>query len=345
MPDLAVRPDVATTTADTEPAAAPVGKGTLTGFPSVDQGALCAQPQNAELPGCFLDAVGRAELLRLLDGGLFTATNNLSFAIGQERVDILTGAKPEEAQALKLFLRGVLLAAGGSVFESAVTDSVEWAIARGIPGLAGKISARVAGPIAKAWLSQAVAKTRVEDAAWQTYGVNADGKDGEAEHAYGMQEQIKPMVDELQVSAPSMLTDAGLAAVAHGFRDMTAHSVRAYRDRVRERMDGFKRNMINDMGRMATRSRREGQEANVEEIHRGRLVWATGFGSRRLAVFTGAGEGQFKKFIEDDWVELALQMFRLRTGAEPEEVKLPETVSSGIRDESAWVARFLGGAQ
>lgn len=313
-----------------------------TGFGLIDRGPLCEQPGTQDLPGCNLNEHQRTRMIAILNMAAGTAMDNFVFALQTRRIELLTASGP-----------------GWGFFEQMLFDVTSGVVAGAIiKGALGVVRRGAAKMAETSWDSMTLRLANVDEKAIKGLYVTASrsvrsdlkhrrtalppGNNGKAAFLEGIQHGIKPFLDDMASNAPANWDDDTLVAVAHGYQDLDVHGTEAYGGVIDGLIAGYDRNQLDDVGMTASHGKRVGQDFADEEFQRGRLAWVSGLGqTRRLGLFEGTRGDKLIKFIESDYAQLAIELFRSRTGAEPGEETLPPALHETMGADRAWLDSFL----
>lgn len=321
--------------------------GPATGFPIIDEKPLCEQEGQESASGCKLTESDRTRLLVVLQTGLITAMDNYRDAIQDARIEKLTTTEH-----------------GWGFLEEFLFYSLTGPLIGAATRAAMKVAMRGAAKMAETsfdTLTLQIAK--LDEKTVQGIFTNAsrglrthlkagrtglpEGNNGKAAFLQQMREGIKPFIDHMVAAAPTQWDDDAFVAIAHGYHDTEEHSVANYASYLNTKLASFDENRLDDVGQTKTTSKRIGQDWGEEEIERGRLVWVNGK-QKKLALFSGRGGGHnFQRFIDPEWEQLALQLYRDRKGQEPDEMTM-DGFRSNVRvgqeiEEPSWLDGLLGG--
>jgi hypothetical protein len=171
-----------------------------------------------------------------------------------------------------------------------------------------------------------------------------EGNAGKAVFLQRLREGIKPFIDHMIKVAPTQLNDDALVALAHGYHDAAEHSGAAYASYIEEKLASFDDNQLDDVGRKKIDG--EGPGFEVMENQRARLVWIQD-GKRRLAIFGGRSAQDFVRWVDPEWIDLAVSLYRDRADKEPDEMTIDAFRSSvrigdSTKADAAWLDSFLG---
>jgi hypothetical protein len=175
----------------------------------------------------------------------------------------------------------------------------------------------------------------------KTLQSEVDGRDpgaaGKARFLQLVRAGIKPMEDALIHTAPTMLDDAGLAALTHAFSSENGeHSVDGYRAHIEDLLARYDADQIDQVG--VTTAYRHGELMWIGRGKRRRLVMLEDHGLHHSAQVMGPkprdliekrGTNGKPIVVDEDLADLAVAMYRERTGREPMEMDPEAAVRAG----------------
>lgn len=324
----------------------------MTGIPLVDQGPLCEQRMSAGNDNCTLTHDERVWLIHTLSVNVQIAMANFRDAIQDARIDKLTSSGAGWG-FLEEFL---FMTATGPLVGRAVM-SAEVILGRAAAKLAETNLDALTLKIAK--IDRDAIRGAVTNA---SKGLRSqlkharlsmpEGNFGKAAFLAKIREGIGPMTRALLAVMPTVLDDSSLIAMTLAYGDESLHGVAAYAQMIAEVIASFDDNRIDDVGQTTAHGKRVGQDGDVEEVERGRLVWVTkDNGSRKLALFAGKNGGNdFVRWVDPQWHQLAVGLYRDRRDKEPDTMTMDgfnSSVSIGAAVErenaSAWLDSLLRG--
>ncbi|MBE7451458.1 MAG: hypothetical protein HS111_21935 [Kofleriaceae bacterium] len=288
-----------------------------TGFALIDNRPKCEQEGHENAPGCNLTKDERRDILLLLHVGLGTAMDNFRDAIQDARIEKLTATEHGWG-----FLEEFLFYSISGPLVGVATRAAMHVVLRGAARMAetnlDDITLRIA-KIEEKTVQGAI--TNVSRAARS--GIKKgrtgipEGNSGKAVFLQRMREGIKPFVDGMISRGPTEWDDDTLVAIAQGYHNSAEHTVAHYASYINAKLASFDANRMDDVGRK--RIEGDGPGFDVPENQRGRLVWVQ-FKGRRLAMLGGRAGNELVRWIDTDFEDLAANLYRERTGKEPDEM-------------------------
>jgi hypothetical protein len=234
--------------------------GTNTGIGLIDKGLTCEPLDGKQAPaeGCFVSSERRHMALLSLHATVSTSMGNYRDAIQNARVDELLES-PHGWGFLAEFLfnsvSGGLIGAalkGLAIFKEAVEAKDALAAIAGVSdsGVISALTKRIASvsdETFKAVLSNASRGIRNEVRAGYTHYL---GKVNRARAGFLeiLQEQIKPLADNIVLEAPTVLDDAGLLALVGTYANTETNSVASYRGYVDDMVAMYEASKISEIG-------------------------------------------------------------------------------------------------
>lgn len=320
-----------------------------TGFPLVDEKPLCEQPGRENAAGCRLDKDARMKLLIVLQTGLLTAMDNFRDAIQDARIEKLTATEHGWG-----FLEEFLFYSISGPLVGVATKAAMHVAMRGAARMAetnlDTVTLRLDKLDEKTVQGAITNVSRGARTALKKGRTGLpEGNNGKAAFLQQLREGIKPFIDGMISRGPAEWDDDTFVAIAHGYHNAEDHTVAHYAAYIEDILARFDENRLDDVGRK--RIEGDGPGFDVKENQRGRLVWVRRPTSRKLAMFGGRAGNDFVRWVDGDFEALALNLYRERSGKEPDEMTM-DGFRSSVADggkahdaDAAWLDAFLGGGR